>query len=259
MSDHLSAILEHKRSEIAASKKRLPLSELARMIEDLAPVRDFVSPLRKSGTSLIAEIKKASPSKGLIVREFDHRALASVFESGGARALSVLTDQKFFQGQPEFINEIKQVSTLPVLRKDFIVEEYQIYESRVLGADAILLIVRAMREETLLSLLECARNLGLTCLVEVHDPSDIEVTNRSHADVVGINNRDLSDFSVSLNRSMVLRQHIAAGCLTVSESGIRTRKDIERLRAVGFDAFLVGEVLMASMDQERTLRELIEG
>jgi len=253
MSDRLQVILEHKRQEIEVTREQRPLAELKAMVADAGPVRNFLGALRSPGNRVIAEIKRASPSKGTIAKEFDHRQLASEFEKGGACALSVLTDERYFQGDPRFIREVKSVSSLPVLRKDFILDEYQVYESRALGADAILLIVRALEEETLKKLLNSATELGLGALVEVHDAGDLECVNRIRPDVVGVNNRDLSDFSVSLDRSVELRGRIKGDCITVSESGISTRDDIARLQKAGFDAFLVGEALMASTDRVKTL------
>ena len=258
MSDRLQAILEHKRREVEVSREQHPLAELKSKIPGTDPVRSFPGALRSPGNRVIAEIKRASPSKGVIAREFDHRQLASEFEQGGACALSVLTDERYFQGDPRFIRDVKAVSSLPVLRKDFILDEYQVYESRVLGADAILLIVRALEEQTLGNLLSCASEIGLGVLVEVHDAGDLECVNRLRPDVVGVNNRDLSDFSVSLDRSTELRAKIKGDCVTVSESGIATRNDIERLKKAGFDAFLVGEALMTSTDRIKTLLSLTQ-
>ena len=258
MSDHLQTILEHKQREVEVARDQRPLAELKAMIAETGSVRDFPGALRSPGNRVIAEIKRASPSRGTIAREFDHRQLASDFEKGGACALSVLTDERYFQGDPRFIREVKAVSSLPVLRKDFILDEYQVFESRALGADAILLIVRALEEETLGKLLNCAAELGLGALVEVHDVGDLGSVNRIRPEVVGVNNRDLADFSVSLDRSRELRGKIKGDCITVSESGISTRDDIAYLKKAGFDAFLVGEALMTSTDRIKTLLSLTQ-
>jgi indole-3-glycerol phosphate synthase len=250
----LETIMEHKRREIAEACLLAPLEEIKERARQVSNVRPFPKALRPKPIALIAEIKKASPSRGLLVSEFDHRALAMEFEQGGARALSVLTDRKFFQGEPRFIQEIKSLVQLPILRKDFIIDEYQVYESKAIGADAILLIVRALDEGQLRSLYELAQLLELHVVVETHSAEEILVANALKAEVIGINNRDLATFEISLARSLKLRGLIRPGAVAVSESGIRTPEDIGRLAEAGFDAILVGEGLVADGEGARTLR-----
>jgi indole-3-glycerol phosphate synthase len=252
----LEDILDVKRREVAAAKALRPLAELKDRIKDVPPSRPFESALRGKGISIIAEIKKASPSRGIINHNFDHCRLAQEFETAGAKALSVLTDQKFFEGQPKFISDVKRVSGLPVLRKDFIVDEYQVYESKWLDSDAILLIVRILEEKMLKRLYDSARSLGLAVLVEVHTSSEIRRANTLGADIIGINNRDLDTFEVSLDQSLNLRKEIHTGALTVSESGIRNAEDVERLRNAGFNAVLIGEGLAILGDRIQGLKRM---
>ena len=255
----LDTILADKRVEVAESQTRVPLPEMAKRAQQLQRPRAFKPTLEKVPFALIAEIKKASPSRGNLVEHFDHRKLAEEFEKGGANALSVLTDRKYFSGDPAFIQEVKEVVGLPVLRKDFILDEYQVYESRALGADAILLIVRALSVENLKKLLKCAHSLGMDVLVETHNQEEIQVAHSVGAQIVGINNRDLSTFQVSLETSLRLREFVNPGILVVSESGIHTRNDITALRDAGFRAALVGEGLVTRADRVSAVRELIPG
>ena len=255
----LDTILLHKRTEIKERKDQRPQRELIKGIEETDSPRSFSQALRRDGLSVIAEIKKASPSRGVLSLDFDHRALAKEFESGGARALSVLTDERFFQGKPEFIADVKSICNLPVLRKDFILDEYQVYESRLLGADAILLIVKVLPKKDLEHLYRCAKGIQLDVLVEAHTPEEVDIANEIGADIIGINNRDLDTFEVSLERSLRLRAHVNPKALSVSESGIMNSIDIGRLQKAGFDAVLIGEGLVKSQDRAKTLRELAYG
>lgn len=253
----LSRILATKREEIAAAKREIPLSELKSGLRDLPPTRSFSNALRGDHIAVIAEIKKASPSRGVLSQQFDHIALAQEYEEGGAKALSVLTDEKYFQGRPEYINEIKKSCKLPVLRKDFIIEDYQVYESKLIGADALLLIVKVLTREDLKKLYDCARTIGLDVLVEAHSSDEIDAANGISAEIIGINNRDLTTFEVSLQRSVELRPLIRKDAITVSESGIRTRHDVQMLQNNGFHAVLVGEGLVSKNDRPSLLRELV--
>lgn len=252
----LSDILSHKKREVERAKMERPLSSLERDLAGCPAPRDFLGALQGGRPTIIAEIKKNSPSRGTLVSVFDHRRIAAEYQQGGAGALSVLTDRKFFGGDPAFISDVRSVSSLPVLRKDFIIDEYQVIESRMLGSDAILLIVKILDESRLRELLAAAGSVGLPAIVEVHTRSELDIALKSGATVIGVNNRNLEDFSVSLKRSMELRRLIGHGVLTVSESGIRTIRDVESLRDAGFHAILVGESLMRAPNRINALREL---
>ncbi|MBI3788104.1 MAG: indole-3-glycerol phosphate synthase TrpC, partial [Ignavibacteriales bacterium] len=220
-------------------------------------IRPFDKALRTSGVSVIAEVKKASPSKGVLVKDFDHLAIAQDYEKAGANALSVLTDAPFFQGEKRFIAEIKEAISLPILRKDFIIDEYQVYESKVIGADAILLIVKALDIPSLRTLYECAQSIELSILVEAHTKQEVEIANSIGATIIGINNRDLNTFEVSVEHSVQLRPLIRSGALAVSESGIKSSGDVSALRKAGFDAILIGEGLVTNNNEINVLQELI--
>jgi indole-3-glycerol phosphate synthase len=253
----LDKILDRKRVEVSRARAAVSFKEIKKRIRDLPPPRAFSSALRGAGLSVIAEIKKASPSKGVLANDFDPVRLARDFAEGGASALSVLTDEEFFQGQKSYIQQVKSTVGIPILRKDFIIDEYQVYESRSIGADAILLIVRAMSQETLRVLSDCAQSLGLSVLTEVHDEMDVQRANQLGAEIVGINNRDLSSFDVSLQRSLDLRPMLRPTAIAVSESGISTRADVARLREAKFNAILVGESLMKSDNRIAALQGLL--
>jgi indole-3-glycerol phosphate synthase len=253
----LDTILADKRVEVAELQKRVPLRELTDKALHTQRPRGFKRALEQKSFALIAEIKKASPSRGTLVENFDHRKLAEEFEKGGASALSVLTDRKYFSGDPAFIRHVKEAVGLPVLRKDFIVDEYQVYESRALGADAILLIVRALSAQMLMNLMKCAVSLGMDVLVETHTEEEIHAAHAAGAGIVGINNRDLSTFQASLDTSFRLRKFVAPESLAVSESGIHTRSDMTALRDAGFHAALIGEGLVTSADRVSAVRELM--
>jgi indole-3-glycerol phosphate synthase len=253
----LDKILDRKRGEVLRSRAAVSLEEVKERIKDLPPPRSFSSSMRGPALAVIAEIKKASPSRGVLSTNFDPVRLAEEFTEGGASALSVLTDEEFFQGQKSYIQQVKSAVAIPVLRKDFILEEYQVYESRSIGADAILLIVRAMSQETLRVLADCARRLGLSVLVEVHDEQEVQRANQLEAEMIGINNRDLSSFEVSFQRSLDLRPMLRSPAIAISESGISTREDVARLRAAKFNAILIGESLMTSTNRVATLQDLL--
>lgn len=252
----LADILEAKKSEVDRLRKTVPLSERLDKVKGMAPPRDFCAGLKLRRPGVIAEIKKSSPSQGLLSKHFDHRTIAREYESGGASALSVLTDRKFFEGDPAYIADVRKFTTLPVLRKDFILDEYQVVESRELQADAILLIVRAMDRSQLERLHSLAHSLGLATLVEVYDEGDLAVANDLKAPLIGINNRDLADYSVSLDRSLRLREKVHSDALTVSESGIRSAEDVEILAAAGFHGILIGESLMRADNRAAFLKKL---
>ncbi|WP_456434178.1 indole-3-glycerol phosphate synthase TrpC [Thermosulfuriphilus sp.] len=248
----LAEILAHKMEEIAALKARGLKKPLA-----LPEIRPFKTALKAPGVAIIAELKKASPSKGLIAKDFEPRQFAQKYEAGGAAAISVLTDRRFFQGDISYLSEIKSAVSLPVLRKDFIVDRIQIEEARYMGADAILLIVAALTPENLSRLLSYSRSLGLEALVEVHNEEELEVALSVGAEIIGINNRNLSTFEVDIETTFRLRPLIPPGVVVVSESGLRGREDILRLEAAGVDAALIGESLMKQKDKEAKLKELL--
>lgn len=252
----LDDILRTKKTEVSTAKKARPLEAVKDAITNVPPPRDFQSALAEHRTAIIAEIKKASPTKGILVHELDHRRIAQEYANGGASALSILTDREFFAGEGRFLNDVRSVTDLPLLRKDFIIDEYQIYESRFLGADAILLIVRILDERSLSSFRQTAESLGMAVVVEVHDENDVRIANKAGASIIGVNNRDLRDFSVSIQRAIRLRSLLRHDALAIAESGIRTADDIRTLRAAGYRAFLVGESLMMSPAKADMLRTL---
>ena len=251
----LATIVESKREELSHSS--VSRAEWERRARE-APIgrRDFRAALRTKSPAVIAEIKQASPSKGVLVDDFDPQAIARDYERGGAAALSVLTDVKFFQGRLADLVTARGSTALPVLRKDFIIEEAQVAESAAHGADAILLIAAVLPVGRLRELRIYAGEFGLAALVEVHDEGELETAIDSGADVIGVNNRDLRTFKVSLETSVWLAGRIPKGVLKVSESGITCAADVRRLKAAGFDAFLVGEHLVKAPDRAAALRAL---
>lgn len=255
----LREILRNKKREVAASKKALP-EILARKAALALPKKkpSFAPALRRGRPlAVIAEIKRRSPSKGLLRRDFDPARLARQYKRGGASALSVLTDRRYFGGAPEFIRRAKTASGLPVLRKDFIVSEYQVYESRLLGADAILLIAAALDRRTMAALYRAATRLGLDTLFEVHTAAELEKVRPLRPRLLGVNNRDLRTFRVDLAVSEKLSGLIPKSALFVSESGIGLPEDLKRLRRCGARAALVGESLMTEKDPGRALKRLL--
>ena len=224
---------------------------------DAPPALDFAAALGAEGMSLIAEIKKASPSKGVIRADFNPERIAEIYADNGARALSVLTDEAYFQGSDGFLTAARGVAGLPTLRKDFTVDEYQIYEARVIGADAVLLIVALMDGSQLDDLLGLGRESGLSVLVEAHDEVEMRRAVEIGADLIGINNRNLRTFETTLETTFHLQPLVPLGAITVSESGIDTRHDVDELGAAGIDAILVGEALMREEDIGAKVRELI--
>lgn len=266
MNDILKRILARKREEIADRKARVSLDELRARQADAPPVRGFAASLRKRiGTghaAVIAEIKKASPSKGLIRADFDSAAIARSYAAGGATCLSVLTDVDFFRGSDAFLREARAVCALPVLRKDFTIDAYQVLEARTLGADAILLIAAALDDVVMVNLHALALECGLDVLVEVHDATDLQralVLENPQRTLIGINNRNLHTFETLLETTLRLRRDVPADRVLVSESGIATRDDVLRLRAAGVDAFLVGETLMRANEPGTELARLFAG
>jgi indole-3-glycerol phosphate synthase len=257
----LEKILEAKREEVAHRKTQVSLRELKARLHDLPPPRDFYQVLnrRRDGgpIRLIAEIKKASPSQGIIRADFDPEALASSYAKAGAVALSVLTDGPFFQGSLQDLVRARKAVALPVLRKDFTLDPYQVYETRAWGGDAILLIVAALTPGLLQELLELSLDLGLHPLTEVHTQEELGHALQAKAPIIGVNNRDLKTFRVSLETTFTLLPQIPADRLVVSESGISSRDEMQRLEAAGIDAVLVGEGLLRAPDVSEKTRELM--
>ncbi|HUK83976.1 MAG TPA: indole-3-glycerol phosphate synthase TrpC [Verrucomicrobiae bacterium] len=260
MANILDKIVATKRGEIA--KLQPQAGELKQTATTRTEFRDFTGALRgKGGVTLVAEVKKASPSAGVIKKEFDAIDVARKYEAAGAAALSVLTDEKFFQGRVEYLQLIRDAVRLPLLRKDFIIDELQVYESAARGADAILLIVAILDDAQLKAFRELAEQLRLAALVEVHDEREMDRALASGASIIGINNRDLRDFSVSLATTEKLSAKIRSGMCAdrtlVAESGINTRADVEAVARAGVNAILVGESLMRSKDIAGKMKELL--
>jgi indole-3-glycerol phosphate synthase len=253
----LQKILAHKKQEIAERKALLPLSELKRRLEETPLPLDFERAIRSRRGALIAEVKRSSPSRGRIRKDFDPVGIARVYAENGAAAVSVLTDQRFFEGHDSFLRQVRTSVPIPLLRKDFIIDPYQVYETRFLGGDAILFIARSLDSGLLGEFLGISSELELSSLVEIHDEADLEKALSAGARMIGINNRDLSTFSTDLETSIRLAPLLPKEVAVISESGIRSRGDIERLMAVGVHGFLVGETLMVARDMAGKIRELL--
>ena len=260
MTDILARILAAKAKEVAAAKARTPLSLLEEDARGQPPPRDFAGALRAriaaGAPAVVAEIKKASPSRGVLRPVYDPSAIARRYEAGGAACLSVLTDREYFQGAPEHLREARAACSLPVLRKDFIVDEYQVAEARALGADCILLIVAALDDGELAALEARATAFGMAVLAEVHDAQELERALRLATPLIGVNNRDLKSFEVRLDTTLELLPRVPPGRVVVAESGILGPADVARLRAAGVQAFLVGEAFMRAADPGAALQQL---
>ena len=252
----LDPIVQATRDEVERRKRERPLAELEREADRRPEGRPFQEALARPSTSLIAEHKRRSPSAGEIRTGSSVTEIVRAFERGGAAALSILTEERHFGGSLDDLTEARAASELPILRKDFTVDPYQLVEARAVGADAVLLVVGALDRDTLASLYQEARALDLDALVEVHDSEELEVALEVDADLIGINNRDLQDFSVDIAKTFDLLVDVPAGKTVVSESGIVYREQIEELERVGVDAVLVGETLMRAADPEAACREL---
>jgi len=256
----LDEIIDYKRYEVEQAKLSLPFAEIVDLLCEAPVTMDFAAAISMAdtgGIACIAEIKKASPSKGVLTKDFDPARIAHEYALGGASAISVLTDKKFFKGDPMYVSECKASGMVPVLRKDFIVDEYQVFESRLLGADAILLITAVLTDAQIQTYLAAARDLGMAALVECHTKFEIDRAVDCGADIIGINNRDLQTFEVDLNTSLNLKNFIPNRCISVSESGIRNFHHVGQLREASFDAFLVGEQLMIQADRKKALEDLL--
>jgi len=260
MSDILKTILARKAEEIRERSARVSLRELSARVDDAPPVRGFVAAIEAKiaagQAGVIAEVKKASPSKGVMRPDFRPAEIARSYEAGGAACLSVLTDVDFFQGADAYLQEARSACSLPVLRKDFTIDPYQVYEARVLGADCILLIVAALGDAALVELSELAAELDMDVLVEVHDGEELERALATPARLIGINNRNLRTFATTLDTTLELRSRVPAQRLLVTESGIVTREDVARMRGADVHAFLVGETFMRAEDPGAELRRL---
>ena len=260
MSDILQRIVAVKRDEVAAARASRTLASWRAEAEGRRDVRGFEAALRArlaaGSAAVIAEVKKASPSKGVLRPHFVPAGIATSYESGGAACLSVLTDESFFQGSASHLQQARAACTLPVLRKDFMVDEYQVVQSRALGADCILLIAACLDDALMADLEACARALGMAVLVEVHDGAELERALRLRTPLVGINNRNLKTFEVTLDTTLSLLPRVPADRLLVTESGILSRADVVRMRAAGVNAFLVGEAFMRADDPGAALADL---
>ena len=257
MSTILDDILAHKRHEINTARRQLPKADLERRAAAAQPARPFRAALeRAAGVAVIAEEKKASPSAGVIRADFDPVAIARTYEANGAACISVLTDERFFQGHLRYLAEVRAAVRVPLLRKDFILDRYQLLEARAAGADAVLLIAEALPGDALPALLRQAGDVGLEALVELYDRANLARVLASGARLVGVNNRDLRSFHTSLEHTLALAEQVPADVCLVSESGIRGRADVARLAEAGVRAVLVGETLMRAADVGAALREI---
>lgn len=261
MADILDHIVAVKREELALSRAARPLAELRRDAEALGGVRDFARALQTrvaaGQAAVIAEVKKASPSKGVLREHFVPAEIAASYERHGAACLSVLTDERFFQGSAAYLQQARAACNLPVLRKDFIVDAYQVYEARAMGADAVLLIAACLDDVQMAELEACAMALRLSVLVEVHDADELARALKLKTPLVGINNRNLRTFEVSLDTTLGLLAQLPADRLVVTESGIVSRADVQRLRSAGVHAFLIGEAFMRADDPGAALAALV--
>jgi indole-3-glycerol phosphate synthase len=253
----LDKIIAQKRQEIEQRKKIVTLTYLQERIARQKPSLDIALNLKGNHIRLIAEVKQASPSRGMLIPNLNPVELAQTYAEGGAAAISVLTEENYFMGSIEHLAAIREVVGLPLLRKDFIFDPYQVYESRAYGADALLLIVAVLNQEQLKELVSLSHSLGLRCLVEVHNKGEVERAILSEAEIIGINNRDLDTFSIDINMTRRLRPLIPQERIVVSESGIKNKRDIEKLGKWGVDAVLVGEALVTAGDIPTKMKELI--
>lgn len=258
MADILAEICETKRKEIQAAKSARPLAELEAELANAPAARDFAGAIRSAeNVGLIAEVKKASPSAGLIRADFDPVAIAQTYEKAGASCISCLTDQPYFQGRLEYLSAIREAVSLPVMRKDFLLDRYQILEARVAGADCVLLIAECLNDCELRDLYFYASELGMDSLIEIYEPENLERVLALEPELLGVNNRNLKKMVTDLNHTIDLAPQIPDSCLLIGESGIRTQDDVARLTAAGVKGILVGETLMRQEDITAKIHELI--
>ncbi len=260
MSDILQQILQRKAEEVRDRSSSISLARVRSLAADADTPRGFGEAIEKvlqqSRAAVIAEVKKASPSKGVIRADFDPAAIARSYEAGGATCLSVLTDVDFFHGSDAFLQQARAACSLPILRKDFVIDEYQVHEARALGADCILLIVAALGDPQLGDLADLALALGMDVLVEAHDEEELERALQTSATLIGINNRNLRTFDTSLDTTLNLKHKVNDDRVLVTESGIHSRADVQRMRAAGVHAFLVGEAFMRAPEPGQALKDL---
>ncbi|MFA4915960.1 MAG: indole-3-glycerol phosphate synthase TrpC [Syntrophales bacterium] len=250
----LDKIVAAKKDEVAHLKEKKSLAELKRELGNTPSPRNFREALSASGCSIIAEIKKRSPSKGLLIEDFDHIKIAAIYEENGAVAISVLTEKNFFGGNSTYVIDIKGKVEVPLLRKDFIIDPYQVYETRVIGGDALLLIASLFEKDELKDFIQLSESLGISPLVEVHTREELDKVLYAGADIIGINNRNLQTFSTNLKTSMEMVLSVPENKIVISESGIHLREDIENLMRAGIHCFLIGEALMRASDMGAKLR-----
>ena len=257
----LDEIVAKTEERLIEAKKNKSLEELKNEVSALEITMDFPfrEALRDDEIAIIAEVKKASPSKGLIAEDFDYIAIAKEYESAGASAISVLTEPYFFKGSDEFLKEISENVSVPLLRKDFVIDEYMIWEAKLLGASAVLLIVSILDIVQLKKYLDLAHDLGLSAIVETHDGNEIRTAMNVGAEIIGVNNRNLTDFTVDIDNSINLRRCVSDNIIFISESGIKTKEDVTRLKENNVDAVLIGETLMKSDDKKSLILELKNG
>jgi len=254
----LTEIVESKREELENIKRNKKLDELKTALSEARKIRDFKSAVSNKGViNLIAEIKRRSPSIGIIRKDLDIKEISKIYEENGAKAISVLTDQQYFYGSLEDLRIVKETTSLPILRKDFIIDPYQIYESRVWGADCILLIASILEDSQLEDFIALSRDLGMASLVEVHSTREVDRVLSVSSEIIGINNRNLNDFTCDLETTLKLVKDIPGDKIKVSESGIRSSEEVKNLKEAGIDAILVGEGLLKSPNIGEKMRELI--
>lgn len=256
----LNEIISRKKEQLKDSKTRLPIKDLRAKIGDVEESRNFKTAIKRSHgekVKLVAEIKRASPSKGMIKRDFDHLSIARTYEEKAVSAVSILTEENFFQGNLKFLSEVKKVITKPILRKDFVFDEYQIYESKANEADAILLIAAILDKNQAAEYLHLSKELGLSVIFEVHNSKELEMALLIDSDMIGINNRDLKTLQVNINTTFELKKEIPSCKVTISESGIKTREDVKRLEDACIDSILVGTALMEAEDIGKKIDELM--
>ncbi len=253
----LDQLADHARERVVVSKAKVPLKEVsAKALQLPKGAFEFENALKTDDIAFICECKKASPSKGLIAPDFPYLQIAKDYEAAGANCISVLTEPKWFLGSEEYLKEIAENVSIPCIRKDFTVDEYMIYEAKLLGAKAVLLICSILDDQQMKDYMDICDGLGLSALVEAHDEKEMEMALRADARLIGVNNRNLSDFTVDTNNSRRLREMAPADVLFVSESGVKTAEDIQKLREVGTNAVLIGETLMRAADKKAKLNEL---